>query len=336
MPNSCEKCKKNVTASRNPGLSCFNCNKYWHSGCAELSDKAFQDLTDNKFSWSCNKCKRRSNILPAASHSSSLSPSTAIASDQQSQSSKASVSTITQKTRKKAASGATQSTPELVARLEDLLNSALLRIDQLETQVGELINKSLLSADLTDKVQSLVSKTASIDKQLNEDTLEIQGLPRSALDLPLISVITVGKEIGCEISQDDLVSVPVKSASIISISFKSKAKRRNFLIAGKKFNKDKKKVQIDQQSFRIHVNEPLTDHQRKLYRDTKVFASAHNYKFVWVGLSGLIYLKKSEGDIPHSIISSESLKKLSNENLLPELPRPQNKGTAMSSSISTQ
>lgn len=335
MPNSCVKCKKNVTEKRNPGLSCVICSKYWHSLCAELSDKALKDLIDNKFSWTCKGCKRRSIILPTPVSSTSITApeqnsSSASTSNNLSAKRTSSSSNITKANK---SPDSNQFLADKLLKLENLLTTALQRIDQLEAQLTLAANKSQVTESLTEKVQKLEVKTATIDKQLNDDILEIQGLPDSALQLPLISVVAVGKEIGCEISEADLTCVPSCTASRISITFKSKAKRRNFLIAGKNFNKDKKKFQHSQQSYRIHVNEVLSENQRSLYRQTKAFANANNFKFVWVGLTGTIYLKKSEGHTPHLIFSSDSLNKIQNEIILPELPRTENESATMSTSI---
>lgn len=335
MPNNCNKCKKNVTGIRFPGLSCVICGKYFHAQCADISEKTFKDIVDSKLSWNCSSCKRRSVVFPLIDPEDATPP----AQPSQSTSTAKSANNNQPKTQKSSKSGPKSTSADTItlltdrlSNLERLLDSALLRIVQLETHETVLPQSSDNSL-LTEKIQSLEARTSSIDKQLNDDTLEIQGLPECALEHPLRSVLAVGKDIGCEISESDLACV-TRASSKISIAFKSKAHRRNFLVAGKAFNKNKKKFTHGHQSFRIHVNEVLSEHQRKLFRDTKTFASSQNFKFVWVGLSGLIYLKKAEGHTPFSVTSSASLENIRNANLLSELPRSENEIAAMSSSIS--
>lgn len=68
----CDICNTNVTARRYPGMSCFNCNRYFHSKCVSVSNVDLQILLNTGANWPCPKCKpkisRRSNILPPPTH----------------------------------------------------------------------------------------------------------------------------------------------------------------------------------------------------------------------------------------------------------------------------
>lgn len=334
MPNKCVKCKKNVTGLRFPGLSCIICNKYFHSQCADISDKTIKDIIDSKLSWTCSTCKRRSVVLPLIDSSddaqSQSSSSTKITANNQSKNLKKPSKTVTN-----SSSDTTSLLTERLSKLEELLNTALQRIEVLESQAAQppliqATDNSPLTASLSEKIHSLEARTASIAKQLSDDSLEIQGLPPGALENPLNSVIALSKELNCDITEDDLACAPIRSTTKLSITFKSKATRRNFLIAGKSFNRNKKKFSFNQQVCKVHVNEILSDPQRDLYRETKAFANLNNFKFVWVGIKGQILLKKSEGHTPYSISSPENLNHIRHEDLLPKLPRAENENTAMS------
>lgn len=322
ITNSCQSCKRNVTRVHFPGLSCVGCNRYWHFQCADLSEKASKDLTENNFSWTCKNCKRRSNILPGpspnksivvvSSQNTSTQPSSSTAKNQKS-SSKAS------ETKPSASASTTKQLADAcdrITKLEDLLSAALKRIDSLEVQAGE---KEQIAEGLSIKVNNLETATNLIGKHLNDDILEIQGLPDSALENPLSSTIAVSEAIGCIITEEDLACSPTRDSNKVRITFKSKGTRRNFLLAGKQFNRSKRKLPLNQQSHRIHVNEILSDSQKKLYRETKTFALTNNFKFVWVGLSGHIFIKKGEGHQPITITSSLSLDNINNAAVLPEL-----------------
>lgn len=310
MPNQCANCKKNVTKVLSPGLSCVSCNKFWHFKCTELSETTTKEIISNKLSWTCKKCNRRSTILPpppdnAPSCSLSLSPAVA------STSRLASSSTLFAK----------------IQTLEDLLASAITRIEDLERKLAAREEKE---KKLSLRVEKLESHTSNLEKQLTDNILEIQGLPETALEDPSSAVIAIGDAIGCKLSLDDLEEPPFRVSKRISITFKSRIKRRSFLTSGKNFNKEKKKIRIDQHHHRIHINEVLSEQQKKLFRETKAFASEHNFKFVWVGISGHILLKKDENSSLNVITSSHSLSSLLQyENNVPELQGASNEDGEM-------
>lgn len=296
MPNQCENCKKNVTKVQSPGLSCINCNKFWHFKCANLSEVATKEIIDNKLSWTCKKCNRRSTILPPQLNNSSAPT----------------LSDLSEKYNK----------------LEDLLNSALKRIESLEE---ELVARTQIEKQLTSKVEDLEAQTNTLESKFTDNALEIQGLPESALENPISTITAISNAIGLELNDTDFEEPPSRTFKRISLTFKSKAKRKSFLLAGKKFNKEKRKFTYNNQLHRIHVNEVLTDQQKKLFRDTKAFASTNNFKFVWVAIGGKILLKKDELSIPHIITSSQSLSSIINhENSLPELQGAENEIIEMS------
>lgn len=161
-----------------------------------------------------------------------------------------------------------------ITKLENLLDSALNRIEKLENQLKRR------------------------NEHENQFKVLIQGLPQSALNDPLASALIVGEAIDCRVNSEDFSTNPIVFSSQIQISFISQAKQREFLLAAKKFNKQKKKILFDKVFHQIHVNEEFNENQRKLFNEAKEFARNHNFKFLWVGVNGKIYLKKCEGEIP--------------------------------------
>lgn len=308
----CEKCKTNVTPIRYPGLSCVHCNRYYHVKCAGLSPDSFRVIQEDNLSWTCSSCKRRSSIIvpgpsssPSASTSAatlkvpSLSPSTLRTSSAQTKTQPAKP-TATQPS--KQLSDKLDSLTAQVTRLETLLSASVRRIEALESQ---LVEKTTLITSLSSKAEELASQTASVEKHLIDDKLEIQGLPDSALEEPLTCLSSVSQAIGCPISRVDLSSSPVRVSKRLSFAFTSKQKRHDFLLAGKKFNKDKGRFVWNQRSHLIHVNEELTTGQKKLFYETRSFAKRNRWKFVWVGISGKILLKRGEGSGVF-VVNSES------------------------------
>lgn len=280
---SCQKCKKNVTAARFPGISCVGCEKPYHWNCAEISDSTKESIVKNKLSWTCKTCKRRSTIFVPTLSTSSGSASTVGTSQQ--------------------VGPSTTNSSELlnkINRLEELLNAAITRIDTLETQLS---SKSSQLETVATEIQRLESTSAAVEKHLTDENLEIQNLPEESLDNPLTVAIQLSEAIGCPIADTDLKAIPVVDRKRLRLSFKSKAVRRNFLLSGKQFNRDRKRFL----NRKIHVNEELSTSQRRLFEQAQLFKNTNNYKFLWFGASGQLLLKKDENSELHVIYSIDSL-----------------------------
>jgi uncharacterized coiled-coil protein SlyX len=323
MSKSCSKCKKNVTAIKFPGLSCVHCNKFFHVKCAGLCDSSFRVLQDDKLSWTCQSCKRRSSIIVPSSLSPGVKspshlqvpttprlggPSTSAASPKSPTTSVNSQPSKLTQLEQKLAQQSVQ-----ISELTELLRATQNRVEALESQ---LASKSNSVDSLSTKLADLQFKTDQTERQLTGDKLEIQGLPTSALERPLEAITSIGESINCPISCEDLVVEPVQLSSRLSLVFKSRVLRRKFLLAGKAFNKANQRFVWNRKAHKIHVNEELSDCQKKLYRETKNFASSHQCKFVWIGVSGKIFLKKSENFAP---IVVDSLSTLRDEYILSKL-----------------
>lgn len=278
----CHKCRKNVTASRFPGIGCVLCNNVYHWNCADISEATKQSIIKNKLSWTCKTCKRRSTIFADASASTISSSSS---------SGNTSVNPV-------------RNSPDLIAEIEnlkELLNAAINRIDSLELQLNSKLNQiETVVAD----VQRLESTASSVEKLLVDDNLEIQNLPEASLERPIQTAIDLGFAIGCPITESDLKSTPIVDRKRLRLVFHSKATRRTFLLAGKQFNRNGARFL----QHKVHVNEVLTTFQRQLFEKAQAFKVAHNFKFLWFGSSGQLLLKKDEHSPLHVIHSIESLK----------------------------
>jgi hypothetical protein len=335
MPNPCAKCSRNVTRVFSPGLSCIGCSRYWHFQCADLTEGTFKSIVENKLSWTCKSCPRRSNIIPGALPVCSLSIPSASPRNSPSVTKSPAAASVTQAskapkvgskssaTSKKSAAQKPLTDSERISKLEEQFVAALNRIDFLEAQLSE---KSSVISSLLNKAEEWDSSrpTSSCESQRSSDFLEIQGLPETALSNPAAAATAIGVQIGVREVQELLSCPPVRYNNRLRLSFASPDQRRNFLLEGKRFNREKKKFCWDQRKFQIHVNEELTLAQKALYRETKTFARVNGYKFVWVGVSGSIFLKKSEGFEPAIISSSLSLTKLTDAPLLSKCARPEN------------
>lgn len=298
----CAKCKFNVTPKQKPGISCVDCNKPWHWICTGLSTQEQSTIIKKNLSWTCFTCKRRSqlHIEPATAVSPSI-PSVVPSTSQAA-------------TNKSELVGKVAQLERANKRLEDLLSSAIARIDSLEEKLSV---KSAQIDTVSSEVHRIEIAADSIEKNLVDDNLEVQNLLDSDLEDPLSAATRIGQAIGCPVTASDFKTAPFADRKRLRLTFNSKATRRNFLVAGKQFNRSNKRFS----DRKIHINEELTASQRRLYEATLVFKNTHQFKFCWFGISGQLLLKKDEQSQPHVIHSMDTLK---DEIILSEPPRNPN------------
>lgn len=301
MPSLCCKCSKNVTDKRYPGLSCATCNKIFHITCANLQQDSFKSIVKNQLAWSCNNCKNK-----PSTRKSGIFPSTSAAQTPQ-------VPAVT-------------TNDDLLQDLIQAFNNYRVttdeRIKQLEIQVAE---KSQQVAALIDSVQKVDVKAEEIAQQTILNSLEIQGVPDEDLNSPTDSVLQIASDIGCILTPQDFVCSTLRSGSkpVIAIKFNSSENRTNFLHAGKRFNREKKRVKFANEEAKIFVNEQLTSDQKKLLYNTKSFAREQSYNFAWF-CNGQVHLKKRSDSELIIIKSQDDLDVLAQNEaqlLLPERKR---------------
>lgn len=271
MPSQCSKCSKNVTDKRYPGLSCASCNKIYHITCANLPKETFLSIQKNQLAWSCIACKnkpstRRSGIFPPPGLAASQVPQalTVASEDKQLQ--------------------------DLILAFNSYKESTDKRIAHLESLLAV---KTQQIGALSESVQKVEAKAEEIIQLSTANALEVQGIPEESLLSPTASVLSIASEIGCHLSAQDFdcSSSQTGTKPVLSIRFKSSEQRTKFLHAGKKFNRDKKRISVGIESYKIFVNEQLTSVQKRLLYNTKTFARERNYNFAWF-CNGLVHLKR--------------------------------------------
>lgn len=318
MSKSCAACKKNITAVRNPGISCVSCGFYFHAICVNINKESLEDIRQNNLSWSCASClkknKRRSIIFPEPQNSSPA----------------ASVSV----------SSSTSVNSKLLA-LEEAFNNYKLsndrRIEELEAKVTAKQEEIRI---LKLKLIETQTNLCNIEDKLLSTNLEIQGLPKELSADPVAASSYVGESIGCNIDHfevDSYISNEASKSTLI-ISFKSKVKRQRFLEAGKKFNRERRKLSYNNNQCKIFVNEQLSQQKKKLLYETKLFARSNHFKFSWI-CNNLVHLKKNQDSHPIIIKSFQQLEELKNgisEHILPERARSSFESTRDSQNIQHQ
>lgn len=316
MKSICNKCSRNVTDKRFPGLSCASCSKIYHQNCAGISKEAFNGVATKDFAWSCSSCKnkpttRKSGIfpqdLPINPRKSLIPPPTSTSkSDQQLEPSiEKSLHSLTQ-----AFNSYKETTDARIALLEK----------QLEIKSNQV-------ALLSSQIEKVDQKADDSSKAIFEDSLEILGIPNTLQEDPATAVLRVSQEIECELEADEIECSLTQTVSkpTVIIKFKSKARRAEFYKAGKKFNRDRKLLTHGTTKHKIFINERLTTDQKRLLHNTKSFARNCDFDFAWF-CNGLIHLKKRSNSRVIYIRTQDDLDLLANnetQDLLPERPGAQ-------------
>lgn len=304
--------KKNVTSNLKPGVSCAKCSKAFHFDCAKLTREAFDNIIKHSLDFFCPKCKssRRSTIhLPDSARDSTVQHSDPL--------------TI------------------LTARFDEYKNHTDQRIERLDQRIERLetalIAKDNQIAELKEKVTEVNAQTLHLKQHSIENNLEVQGLPESELENPIKAVENIGAAINCCLDPASFDCSVTKSGSTqtLVIKFSSKTTRKNFLTAGKDFNRSQKKFSSQSSSHKIFVNEQLTSNQKRLLYDCKQFSLANNFRFAWFS-NGQILLKRNNHSKPIVIRLHAQLETIASHEaavLLPERERNsfQDQGASTSS-----
>lgn len=292
MSRPCGDCKKNVTPKQNPGISCVVCKKFYHFACVKLSKEKIDSIEKNKLSWTCKKCNRSSTIIPADTDSASP--------------------TLT-------ATPIETAFQNFLAEFVIFKHSVEDRLTKIEAHCA---NKHHEVGSLKTSLKSVELKARELEQFSVESFLEIQGLPENDLLDPDTLAQTVAQEIDCPIDNREISCAVSRSGTkpVLVIKFSSATTRLAFLKAGKRFNREKRKLELNNQKHKIFVNEQLTSDQKKLLYNSKRFARENNYKFAWF-CNGQTHLKKTDDAQPIIVRTQTQLENLAqNEviNLLPE------------------
>lgn len=275
---ACATCKKNVTNTRFPGLSCATCKKAFHTTCAKLSKEIFESIEKAALAWNCNICKPKANTRKSEiflQQSTSTAPAVKEAVTQQSESS----------------SEIKQSHENLRKEFEIYKKFTEEKIITLEEKLREIQDQN---TNLVASLSTIEVQVAESTVKENENLLTIQGIPDNFLDSASEAVLEVARQIGCKLSESDFdCSVTKSRKKIATVEFKSKNKRRTFYQTGKKFNREEKRLTVNNSQHKIFINEFLTSSQKQLLYNTKVFAREKNFRHSWF-CNGLVHLKKDD------------------------------------------
>lgn len=264
IPKKCKICNNNITPKRDRGINCALCGSWYHGQqkCSGLTTAKFDELLkDSAPYWECNSCvqskKGRRSTLIVPPVADSIPTPTKISPEE---------------------------CQRRIENLEKSLKEEQEKVSNLELQIEELRQKlseaPVLAQDISPDV---------------ENSLEIRNLPQQSLENPLEVAISIGNTIGCELTEEEVDCFA--ESSVLSLKFSSIATRWNFLKAGKKFNREGKKIEIDSRQVKIFVNEKLTPVQKSLHYKASKISKSHGFKFCW-WCNGSLLIKREENHSP--------------------------------------
>lgn len=212
----------------------------------------------------------------------------------------------------------------------DMQSAINTRLDSISDKLLDFDSRIKSLEEYRTENVSLRTELESLQDQVNRQSqiylkneLEVVGLMENPNENPYHLVLTTAKKIGLDLTEQDLdhatrVGPRPKGNSYengvlkhvyrpLAVRFTRKAKRDEFIRqARSRRDLDSNQLVDKSPSNKIYVNERLTQHNRRLFRDARSYAEELGYKYCWVR-NGSIYLRKREGrdGSPPILISSE-------------------------------
>lgn len=199
----------------------------------------------------------------------------------------------------------------LLEEMKHKLDEKVQIIDKLEKE----------NVELRSTVTDLTTRLNSIEQNMRECNVEINGIPENRSEnLPSV-MLQLGQSVECPITHEDIQHV-TRVAKLnkdsdrpkaVVLKLRTRLVRDNLLAAVSKFNKghvdDKlstRHLGIGGKREPIFVSEHLSPHNKHLHAATRKKAREAEYKFVWVR-DGRIYAKKNETSQAIYVRSLDSL-----------------------------
>lgn len=319
----CDMCSTNVTARRNPGLSCFNCNKYFHAKCVSVSNVDLQILINTGANWPCPKCKpkisRRSNILPPPTNneseinsSSTLNSSRASTSGQNVSVGLSNGRTLEEKVNLlveevealKAVNTAFQTSFQFYSDTFDEYEPIFTECVSLTERIESLEKEN---DDLRKSLDSLHTKIADQEQEKNRNNLVITGIPEieSAEKSSLNLVADLAQNLAIEFPIryiTDCSRLRTQNAassskpSPILIKFNDTRSRDYFKKDIRNKKKQTKSIKFHGKTIYYYASDHLTHYHSQLFYAAQDFAKDHQYEFVWVNNGRIMLRKNRESD----------------------------------------
>lgn len=342
--NQCVKCSQSITEKRRPGISCYVCNKLFHSACVDLPLDCLLSIKDAGVNWACPVCKAKSTSRRSTIY---VSNSEEISENTESESS----SSGCDENLLRKLSLEVKKLTDFQFTAENSLSFFSGKCDEMESQIQ-------IAADLSKRVESLErdnlklketievleNRLADIEQNQLGDELVLSGVPELEQSLKISTEVLVerfAESTGCPVLSSDLRSCkrlrfsdentstkssalgqsvsptvvkPSTSSSVprpskILLNFYSTRTRDEFKSKLRSFKKSSKFVNFCDRNVDFYVSDHLSKHFNHLFFCAKNFARENNFSFVWVKDSQ-IYLKKDRDGSPFLVKNLKDLMRL--------------------------
>lgn len=331
MVNNCASCKLQIKRGA-PGLLCAgDCENYFHATCANLTKNVFETISSQNLDWFCSVCKPSkrksivsSDLLPSPlsllpnvnSSSSSIPKNTNNNNNMDSiKTFMASIQTDINEFRKQQTE--MLASMEIISEAYEVIKSKLV---SMETKCNRLDDIEKENIDLKKTIENQASRITALEQAPLMNCIEISGIPKSIKLKPIEIFDVVSEKIEFVVNHDDIEycqkSNNYKSNNII-VCFKNQLVKDTYI--SKKRNKKLKSSIFEtadindngQQPRNIFINEALCSTVKKILYETKAFAKANDYQFVWVR-DGIVFLRKRENERYFKIKSYADLSNIIN------------------------
>lgn len=206
-------------------------------------------------------------------------------------------------------------------KLEDICAKSL----ESENRIAAVEEKIKIIDTQNYRINELEAKIDSIEQQARQCNVEISNLPEK-LSENLVNIVTnIGAYIKLAVTTNDIVAVhrvpQAKKESSqpknVIVKFATRTIKDNFLAAARRARGlTSEQINISGTPRVIYINEHLTLKKKILFRETRIAAKEHGFRFVW-SKNGNVLVRQKETSPVFSIRNVEeiSLKMKQQKNL---------------------
>lgn len=330
MANNCASCQK---ALRSSNIKCSKCDLLFHITCATAGSQT-KISGETKINWICPSCKATKKSVtpvstPVTEEPNSGTPNSAACYHAASSLGSSSAGPTTDSeilinltSEIKLLRGDVGDLKSHINYVSEHLTKCYSRLDEYDTRIKVLEKRE-------EEIISLNNTILNLREQLNaqaqtslKNELEISGINETKHENSLHIVRVIAQKIGVSIDDQDVDYVtragPRRQYSKDSaetlprkliVRFVRRYTRDDFLRAAKtRRTLNSTDMEIPGVTRNVYVNERLTPGNRQLFRETKLSAKEHGYKFCWCK-NGAILIRKQEGNPSIHIRNTEDLER---------------------------
>ncbi|KAG6462125.1 hypothetical protein O3G_MSEX013066 [Manduca sexta] len=322
MASSCGGCKSNLKYDNCMG--CSQCRDTYCLHCLYITESHFISLSqDYKRQWFCPKCqcskpKKDNSCTPIKSHEN--------VNDNQTKN-HSTVTTRSNKQKVKSINTLPLNSNLDVSSLLSEIQQLRLEIGQVRQEIKDqtkAFSKSLEDRldeyskifeakdseilSLKSTVDELQQKIAEQEQRSLKNEIELIGMPEEDNENLTHLTLLTAQKVGVELKEsdiDEVVRIGPKRANVLAtattvnkprpiiVKLQRRMKKDELLKAAKVRRNLTTENITSKPPQKLYINERLTKANRNLFRDARLQAQKHGFRFCWVR-NGAIYIRKAE------------------------------------------